>query len=303
MHTPITVFQAKISQSSDTTIGDASLREFAGTLRQCESQESIQNLISSTGTAHVAALVRRLDLVNKIATHDLRGEFLSNVDLDANGKTFLRAATEITFAGKTALSTTYISDERKIPAQDPVKFDIVGFDVTRYIVDSKTKAIIAPIKATELVTLNGISDQSLYAYNVRGPLGRTQVNRDIVKSIKDQSTHKLFPLFHNGITVICSKLNATKSDLEISDHWVVNGCQSLTAFYDNVDRLTDDLRVLTKFIQMETGSPWAEQVTRYSNNQNGVKPRDFKANNPIQIRLQNEFSQSGYALDSRSPNI
>ena len=30
----ITVFQAKISQSSNTTIGDASLREFAGTLKQ-----------------------------------------------------------------------------------------------------------------------------------------------------------------------------------------------------------------------------------------------------------------------------
>src|SRR5207245_8866439 len=29
-----------------------------------------------------------------------------------------------------------------------------------------------------------------------------------------------------------------------------------------------------------------------SNNQNGVKPRDFMANNPFQIRLQNEFQQN-----------
>jgi hypothetical protein len=30
-------------------------------------------------------------------------------------------------------------------------------------------------------------------------------------------------------------------------------------------------------------------ITRFSNNQNGVKARDFKSNNHIQIRLQNEF--------------
>ena len=30
-------------------------------------------------------------------------------------------------------------------------------------------------------------------------------------------------------------------------------------------------------------------VARYSNNQNGVKSRDFKANNPIQIRLKLVF--------------
>ena len=32
-------------------------------------------------------------------------------------------------------------------------------------------------------------------------------------------------------------------------------------------------------------------VTSFSNNQNGVKARDFKSNNPIQIRLQNEFKK------------
>jgi len=40
---------------------------------------------------------------------------------------------------------------------------------------------------------------------------------------------------------------------------------------------------------MDINSPLSEEVTRYSNNQNGVKPRDFQANNSIQIRLQNEF--------------
>jgi hypothetical protein len=287
----ITVYQSRINQSSDTSIGDASLRSFAGTLSQFKNAETIQNLIISAGNAQVAALAKRLDFVNKISTHELRGEFLSNVDLDRNGANFLKSHPNITFVGKTTLESTYISDERDVAIHKPVTFDIGGFRVTEYTVDAKTKAVIAPIKATELIALQGIADQSIFAYNVRGPLGRTQVNKDIVTSIKDKRTHKLFPLFHNGITIIADQLevNSKQGTLSARDYFVVNGCQSLTALFDNKDQLTDNLRVLTKFIKMEPASTLAKQVTEFSNNQNGVKPRDFMSNNPMQIRLQNEF--------------
>lgn len=52
----ITVFQSRISQSADTTIGDTSLKEFFGTLKQFETSESIQALIAAAGNAKVAAL-------------------------------------------------------------------------------------------------------------------------------------------------------------------------------------------------------------------------------------------------------
>lgn len=285
----ITVFQSRISQSSDTTIGDTALKEFYGTLSQFEDQESIQNLTNSGGEAAVVSLVKRLDLVNKIKTHELRGEFLCNIEIDGNGTAYLDATPQIIYVGKTTLTDTYISDERLTPVGTPASFDIIGFHTTQYTVDADTKAIIAPVKANELVALDGISDQSLFAFNVRGPLGRTQVNRDIIKSIKDPSSHKLFPLFHNGITVICEKLNSSPEKIDLENYFVVNGCQSLNSLYDNRSDITDDLRILTKFVQMDINSSLSEMVTRFSNNQNGVKARDFKANNPIQIRLQNDF--------------
>lgn len=287
----ITIFQSRISQSSKSTIGDTSLKEFAGTISQFSSATKIQHLISSASGAQVASLVKRLDLVNKIATHELRGEFLVNIDLDANGVNFLKTAPHITFVGKNDLKTRYISDERVLPVHGPAKLDIVGFPVSEYIVDANTKAVIAPIKATELVALSGIADQSLFAYNVRGPLGRTQVNKDIVKTIRDQASHKMFPLFHNGITVIAGGLDNDGQTLTASDYFVVNGCQSLTALYDHKGSLTDNLRILTKFIKMDPASDWAARITQFSNNQNGVRPRDFKSNSQIQIRLQNEFHQ------------
>lgn len=113
-----------------------------------------------------------------------------------------------------------------------------------------------------------------------------------MRSIQDQSKHRLFPLFHNGITIIAEGLNTSDETVSIMDeYYVVNGCQSLTALYKNKDRLTDDLRILVKFVKLRPDSQEAHLVTMYSNNRNGVKSRDFRSNHLIQIRLQNEFSQ------------
>ncbi len=287
----ITVFQSVISQKPGRTIGDASLREFAGTLTQFKDGPSVEGLIQSAGNAQMASLAKRLDLVNKVSTHTVRGEFVTNMDFDTNGKDFLDITPIISFVGKTDLLSTYISDSRDIPTHAPAKFDIVGYQISEYIVDAGTKAVIAPIKARELIALEGIADQSLFAYNVRGPLGKTQVNKDIVKSIENGSLHKMFPLFHNGITVIAKDISATKETLTATDYYVVNGCQSLTALHSKKGALTDNLRILTKFIQMEPSSDVAKKVTEFSNNQNGVKARDFMANNATQIRIQNEFTR------------
>ena len=285
----ITIFQTTISQKGNATIGDKSLREFAGTLTQFRDSASIKALIIAAGKNRLAALAKELDLETKIASHKLRGEFITNMEADQNGKNFLSASPNLLFVGRTRLVDTYISDSRDIPVHTKATFDIVGFNVTEYAVDADTKAVIAPVKAIELVKLSGIPDQSLFAYNVRGPLGKTGVNKDIVKSINDKARHRLFPLFHNGITVIAKKLEHTKDEIAAHDYFVVNGCQSLSSFFEHRSKLTDDLRVLTKFIQMEPTSALAKLVTEISNNQNGVKPRDFMANNVIQIRLQNEF--------------
>ncbi len=287
----ITIFQSQISQKANSTIGDASLRPFAGTLTQFKDDAAIAGLIKSAGAAEIANLAKRSDLVNKIATHSLRGEFISNVNLDQNGKDFLKTNPNIAFVGKDYLISRYISDTRDVPVHAPAKFDIVGYQISEYIVDAATKAVIAPIKAKEIIALEGIADQSLFAFNVRGPLGKTQVNKDIVASINDQALHKLFPLFHNGITIIAKDIVVTPDTLTVDNYFVVNGCQSLNALFDKKSALTDNLRILTKFIQMEPSSPPAKMVTEFSNNQNSVKPRDFMSNNTIQIRLQNEFRQ------------
>jgi hypothetical protein len=285
----IDIFQTKISQRAGRTIGDTILKEFFGTLSQFDSKESIQNLIDSGGNAQVVSLIKRLQLISLFDQYKIRGIFICNSELDVNGDSYLTSTNNIEFVGKNTLETTYISHSRTVPQDLKATFDITGLNVSKHFVDTTTLAFIAPIKATELIKMPGISDQSVFAYNVRGPLGGTNVNRDIVKSIKDKSLHKKFPLFHNGITIVTNKITETADKLTIDTFFVVNGCQSLTALFKNQKDLTDDLRVLTKFVQVAVDSDLSKTITHYSNNQNGVKPRDFKSNNNIQVRLQNEF--------------
>ena len=284
----IHVIQSRISQAN-TTVGDVNLKEFAGTLLQLSDSDSVSKLIKNAGKAQVATLIDRLEIVEKITEYELRGTFLSNINLDANGRSYLDQVTNVSFVGRDILSSTFISDQRDVPISHQVNFDVYGFQITEYTVDADSKAIIAPIRARDLVKMDGIANQAIFTHNVRGPLGSTKVNRDIAKSLRSRDLHKKFPLFHNGITVIADNINLSKERLTVSDYFVVNGCQSLMALYINQDLLTDDLYVLTKFIEVDPTSSLAKQITEFSNNQNGVGPRDFMANSAPQIRLQNEF--------------
>lgn len=285
----IDILQSKISQKPKATIGDTALKEFAGTLTQFSSRENLLHLLEGAGDVEVARLIKRLGLLDLIETYEIRGIFVSNIVLDPNGVAFLKTAKNIKFIGSNELSSTYISDAKDSLQIGVSEFDISGFGVASYTVDESAKAIIAPVSAKELVKLGGIEDQSLFSLNVRASLGNTQVNKDIISSIKNPASHKNFPLFHNGITVIAKKVDSNENKITIEDYFVVNGCQSLNALYENKDYLTDNLRLLTKFIQVDTLSELSAIITAYSNNQNGVKPRDFKSNHPIQTRLQNEF--------------
>ena len=115
-------------------------------------------------------------------------------------------------------------------------------------------------------------------------------NRDIGKSIDDPSEHKHFLLFHNGLTVLCEELNHADDKITIEKYSVVNGCQSLTSLYDHSAKLTDELRVMTRLIELAPEHELADKVTHHSNNQNPINARDLQSNSEVQRRLQNEIN-------------
>jgi hypothetical protein len=289
----ITVFASRIFDSSDKKVGEEPFRTLAGSMSLFKSRDSIESIIATSGDGKIAQLAKRFDLATKVADeYEVRGVLLCNAVLHKHGEDFMKASKEdMQFVGREYLVNYFVSSARETPIHTPIKFSVRGAQPAEYSIEGTT-TIIVPIKASELVKMDGIANQSLFHHNVRGPLGnKTAVNKAIIKTISEPGQHKWFPLFHNGVTIIAKQVSNKRGVVSVEDYYVVNGCQSITALFENKTRLTPDLRILTKFIQVEPNSEIALTITKFSNNQNGVTARDFKSNHRIQIRLQNDMKK------------
>ena len=290
----VDIFQAKTSQLSSRTIGDTTLKDLVGTLAQFDSKVSVDTLQGST---------RNIELKNRLEDGrvaelidqgwSIRGVLVTNVSTDDNASSYLERLENPTIIvyDREAIKATYISPDHTSPSGEPATFNTFGYPVSEFKVMG-AKVVVAPLSGTELVSLEGIESGELFDYNVRQTLGRTNVNRDIEKSVRDAEEHRHFMLYHNGLTIIADKVDTSVQDrVTISNYVVVNGCQSLTVLWKNRNVVTDDLRVLGRLIELDRTSPLIDKITHNSNNQNGIKPRDFQSNNPIQLRLRAEFRQ------------
>lgn len=141
-------------------------------------------------------------------------------------------------------------------------------------------------RLNEVLTLN----QSFGHVGCR--LGNTSVNKAIRGALANKAGHASSILGHNGLIILCSSADNSKNgELTIKDYTVVNGAQSLTSFYNDKSKLTDDLRVLVRVVEVQDEA-LARRITENSNNQNAIKPRDLRSNHAIQLRLQKEMNDA-----------
>ncbi|NBD18514.1 MAG: abortive phage infection protein [Cyanobacteria bacterium] len=294
----IDVFQSKIVQNSVKTLGDAQLKEFVGSLQQLQTGEGIESMISSTGNTQLKNLLKENKNLFISAKYSIRGIFVTNAKKDSNADSFLKTASEVDIKlevwDKLLISKMYVPSEKAIPATSEISFDIFGLDYSEYTVGNTAKVVIAPVSAIDLVKMEGIENQQIFDLNLRKGLGKTKVNKDISKSISQPLEHSNFLLYHNGITIICDKLDTSQEGkVKVQGYSVVNGCQTVSSLYQNRQQVSKDLRILTRIIQVSsTKSKLISRITYNSNNQNGIKARDFRSNTQTQVRLQNEINQN-----------
>ncbi len=286
----IDVFQSRIVKSEKAQ-GDVKLKEFAGTLTQFRDPSSVDQLTSSTQNKELAALLKEKDIAKKVGDgYAVRGIFVTNAQRNNAAVDFLKTCPQITLFDAEELDKFYVPLNKTAPIGTPITFDISSVPHMKYSMGTDIEMVIAPLAAAELVRMEGITSGELFSYDVRQWLSRkTKVNKDIETSIKQHSEHKLFPAFHNGLTVLCNKLEVNDDRLTISGYAVVNGCQSLSGLYDNKADITPELRILTKVLRVAPDSELAAKIADHTNNQNGISNRDLQSNNPIQGRLQSEI--------------
>lgn len=283
------VFQCRLVKNSNKTLGDSQLKEFAGSLDQFLVPAKIEEISRTTSNAELGRILTTSNVAKLVGDgYKVRGIFVTNIVADKNATAYLSAKDEMQLYDKQALDTAFVPVGPTEPVGNPVTFDLFGYEIAQYQIED-VKAVFAPLRGSDLTRLDGIASSELFAWNVRGSLGRTKVNKDIGSSIDTVVEHKNFLLYHNGLTILCQRLVLEDNKLTISKYSVVNGCQSLTSFYDHKEKITDELRVWTRLIEMPPDHPLAEKITHHSNNQNPINARDLQANSTIQRRLQNEF--------------
>jgi hypothetical protein len=216
--------------------------------------------------------------------------YLTNRTKGDEAEDYLKHNPNIKVWDAAELEANYVPLNKPAPIAKSISFDISSVPSMVYPIASDLEMVIAPLLASELIEMAGIVSGELFAPNVRYWLGKnTGVNKGIEKTIMKSNEHKYFPAFHNGLIILCGNLKVTKQKITISNYAVVNGCQSLKGLYDSANHLTDDLRILTKFIKVSPDSDLAKKITYRTNNQNGIKARDLQSNSNIQNRLQSEI--------------
>jgi len=285
------IIQAKTKTKDNAEFGDTEIKEFYGTLGQFDSKEKINEILLETKSDTLKQTILRTGLAAKVGSgYEVRGVFISNAKANKDAEAIIAKLPKIELYDSVAIANDYVDLAVDGGIKDGYYFDVSDSDVIKYDAGgAAARLFLAP--ALNLLKMNGIADGRLFEQNVRLALGNTKVNKGLRQSIKEKGEHKNFPLYHNGINVLCKKIiSETEERIEVEDYVVVNGAQSLTSLMAEKSKITDDLKILVKLIETKGDTALSQRITTNSNNQNAIKARDLKSNHNIQQRLKAEVS-------------
>ena len=285
------IVQAKTKTKDNAEFGDSEIKEFYGTLQQFDSKNKIERVYAETKNDKLKQTIARTGLAAKVDSgYDVLGVFISNARANDDAKAILAKLPKIELYDAVAIANDYVDLDVDGGIKGSYYFDVSDSDVIEYDAGgAAARLFLAP--ALNLLKMDGIADGSLFEQNVRLALGNTKVNKGLRQSIKEKGEHKNFPLYHNGINVLCRVIvSETEERIEVEDYVVVNGAQSLTSLMAEKSKITDDLKILVKLIETKGDSALSQRITTNSNNQNAIKARDLKSNHNIQQRLKAEVS-------------
>ncbi|HJU04409.1 MAG TPA: AIPR family protein [Nitrospiraceae bacterium] len=161
------------------------------------------------------------------------------------------------------------------------------------------------VKLIDLHAMFREMNQRFFERNIRSGLtGEEAPNRAITQSLKQIILGKLedpsvFAFNHNGVTLFAEKFDRLNDHFLITEPRLLNGAQTLTTFdrfikhNEGDHKLTDkvlleSLTVLCKIIT-RAKPEFIVTVTINNNRQNPVMPWNLRANDEIQLELQDKF--------------
>jgi hypothetical protein len=141
----------------------------------------------------------------------------------------------------------------------------------------------------------------LFARNIRGYLGNTEINKVMKKTIEDEP--ELFWYYNNGITITCDKvkqiIKGASNAVQITNAQIINGQQTTRTLAQVKD---NDAEVLVKLIEISRKNDQdhkkfghvVSSIVSATNWQNAISQADLKSNDPEQVRIEKEMKKLGY---------
>ncbi|TBX66053.1 AIPR family protein [Bacillus toyonensis] len=151
---------------------------------------------------------------------------------------------------------------------------------------------------------------SLFSPNIRMFLGDTNVNDNIIRTLKEEPEN--FWYFNNGITALCSTIKKKPIGgntraygiFEIEDLKIVNGAQTAGAIAQATRNYPEQVgmaNVSIRFIQLkDSPENFEREVTRNTNTQNKIEKRDFVSLDLEQERIKDELNLHNIAYVFKS---
>ena len=153
-------------------------------------------------------------------------------------------------------------------------------------------SLIVLLSAQELIKMITTDEhllrQSLFTDNVRDYQGDTDINSEIMSTIKNVPSN--FALLNNGITIVCTNVLTSNRKITLSNPQIVNGCQTCNVLFDAYTQGLDLSKVtlLAKIIATEKDEV-TTAIIRGTNSQNVVYNEAFETTRDFHKNLEEFF--------------
>jgi AIPR protein len=192
---------------------------------------------------------------------------------------------------------------------DPIDLEVVLF---QWGEAADPFSVYGQVAASDVATWWKDHYPQIVSQNIRMFLGAdTEVNAGLQNTLLNDPKH--FWHFNNGITVICRevspKMVGGKSKesgyFNCYDVRIVNGAQtagSIAAAYGKKKEAIEQARVQIRFIAVGNGqqASLGDEITKATNTQNRINPKDFVSLDPEQSRLRTEMMIEGIFYNYKS---
>ncbi|WP_242227138.1 AIPR family protein [Bacillus cereus group sp. BfR-BA-01315] len=195
---------------------------------------------------------------------------------------------------------SFQSDEKSTQKSYILKLSLL--DLIRITADNETLSNNYSIENDEEI-LDSKLDFSLLYDNVRGYLGDTKYNKNIIETLKNN--HQYFFMFNNRITLTAEKIECDSKNsgikylFIIENFQIVNGGQTIRSIYSFLNGNHDSEKitklreayVLLRIFKTNKNDPLQNSIAEYTNSQNAISDVDLKSIDSVQIQLEKYFAE------------